>query len=75
MTYLLNTNGVLPEYRPAFEEAVGHGFSKAVILWDGPDKDAAAQIFQKAGYHNKGIRILLDQAIDAALDVTTEDTR
>lgn len=32
-----------------------------------PDYEAAAQVFRIAGYHNKGIRILLDQAVDAAL--------
>lgn len=75
MTYLLDTNGPLPEYRPAFEDAVGHGFSKAVILWDGPDHEAGAAVFEMAGYRNKGIRILLDRAINTALGTITEDSR
>ncbi len=31
--------------------------------------EAAARVFEIAGYRNKGIRILLDSAVDAALDI------
>lgn len=52
LTYLADTNGVLPEYRSAFENVVGAGFSKAVILWDGPDPDHEAVIRLARKYAN-----------------------
>ena len=34
-----------------------------------PDRNAAVQVFREAGYNNKGLQILLDQAIDASLGI------
>ncbi len=33
------------------------------------DRNAAVKVFRDAGYNNKGLRILLDQAIDASLGI------
>ncbi len=33
------------------------------------DRRAAMKVFRKAGYNNKGLQILLDQAIDASLGI------
>ncbi len=80
MAYLLDTNGVLPEYRPAFEDAVSHGFSKAVILWDGPDMDATTEIINRLRYIETGdewddkIEDIVAEAVSAALGVTTKDS-
>ena len=34
-----------------------------------PDRNAAIKVFRNAGYNNKGLQILLDQAIDASLGI------
>lgn len=79
MTWLGNTNGVLPEYRKAFENAVGHGFSKAVILWDGPDMEAATEIINRLRYIETGdkwddkIDDIAAEAVNAALGITPKD--
>ncbi len=76
MTYLLDTNGVLPEYRPVFEDAVSHGFSKAVILWDGPnyrtvfvtELEDALDRLQTWGHEPLTVQVVTDLAVavDAA---------
>lgn len=46
---------------------------EAARKYANPDLEAAAQVFETAGYRNKGIRILLDKAVDAALGVTKDE--
>lgn len=46
--------------------AVRRGVESGEIEETKPDYEAAAKVFDEAGYRNKGIRVLLDRAVDAA---------